>query len=249
MCAKCTDSPVPRQALSRAGGGGAAGRRVGPPAAGRRQARTRARRGRGAARGLQDVDEGGRVGRRRAHRPLRRLRRARAGLGLPPRAAGPLCGEDRRAGRRQGRPRTVDLAEAEADVRAKLSGKAFGAAGTSVVIEEGMVGPEVSVFAVCDGKDAVVLPAAQDFKRVGDGDAGPNTGGMGAYSPLPWLPQGFEEDIRQRFVLPTLSELARRGIDYRGVLYAGLMLTDEGPKLVESNIRFGDPDKIGRAHV
>src|SRR3546814_9699919 len=100
--------------------------------------------------------------------------------------------------------RSVDLAEAEADVRAKLSGKAFGAAGTSVVIEEGMVGPEVSVFAVCDGKDAVVLPAAQDFKRVGDGDAGPNTGGMGAYSPLPWLPQGFEEDIRQRFVLPTL---------------------------------------------
>src|SRR3546814_8454928 len=119
---------------------------------------------------------------------------------------------------------------------------------------------EVSVFAVCDGKDAVVLPAAQDFKRVGDGDAGPNTGGMGAYSPLPWLPQGFEEDIRQRFVLPTLAELARRGIDYRGVLYAGLMLTDEGPKLVEYNIRFGDPDsqpvllrltsdQIGRAHV
>src|SRR3546814_5197116 len=65
---------------------------------------------------------------------------------------------------------------------------------------------------------------------------------MGAYSPLPWLPQGFEEDIRQRFVLPTLAELARRGIDYRGVLYAGLMLTDEGPKLVEYNIRFGDPD-------
>jgi len=135
-----------------------------------------------------------------------------------------------------------DLAEAEADVRDKLSGAAFGEAGRTVVIEEGMAGPEVSVFAVCDGTDAVVLPAAQDFKRVGDGDAGPNTGGMGAYSPLPWLPDGFEEDIRQRFILPTLAELRRRGIEYRGVLYAGLMVTAEGPRLVEYNIRFGDPD-------
>jgi len=135
-----------------------------------------------------------------------------------------------------------NLATAEADVRGKLSGTSFGEAGRTVVVEEGMTGPEVSVFAVCDGTDAVVLPAAQDFKRVGDGDAGPNTGGMGAYCPLPWLPEGFEEDIRQRFVLPTLAELRRRGIDYRGVLYAGLMLTSEGPRLVEYNIRFGDPD-------
>jgi phosphoribosylamine---glycine ligase len=135
-----------------------------------------------------------------------------------------------------------DLEAAEADVRHKLSGAAFGAAGRTVVVEEGMTGPEVSVFAVCDGRDAVVLPAAQDFKRVGDGDAGPNTGGMGAYSPLPWLPEAFEEDVRQRFILPTLAELGRRGIDYRGVLYAGLMVTSEGPRLVEYNIRFGDPD-------
>jgi len=137
---------------------------------------------------------------------------------------------------------TNDLAEAEADVRAKLGGQAFGDAGRTVVIEEGMTGPEVSVFAVCDGDDAVVLPPAQDFKRVGDGDTGPNTGGMGAYSPLTWLPRGFEEDIRVRFIRPTLAELQRRGIDYRGVLYAGLMMTDAGPKLVEYNIRFGDPD-------
>ena len=137
---------------------------------------------------------------------------------------------------------TPDLAEAEADVRAKLAGEAFGDAGRVVVIEEGMTGPEVSVFALCDGVRAVALDPAQDFKRVGDGDTGPNTGGMGAYSPLSWLEPGFTEDVIKRFVQPTLDELRRRGIDYRGLLYTGLMVTDEGPKLVEYNIRFGDPD-------
>jgi phosphoribosylamine--glycine ligase len=137
---------------------------------------------------------------------------------------------------------TADLAEAEADVREKLSGTSFGDAGRRVVIEEGMTGPEVSVFAICDGTRALALPPAQDFKRVGDGDTGPNTGGMGAYSPVPSLEPGFADDVVKRFVQPTLDELRRRGIDYRGVLYAGLMVTDEGPKLVEYNIRFGDPD-------
>jgi len=137
---------------------------------------------------------------------------------------------------------TPHLAEAEADVRAKLSGSTFGDAGRTVIIEEGMIGPEVSVFAVCDGTRAVALAPAQDFKRVGDGDTGPNTGGMGAYSPLPWLEDGFGDAVVAEFVQPTLEELRRRGIDYRGVLYAGLMLTPDGPKLVEFNIRFGDPD-------
>ena len=137
---------------------------------------------------------------------------------------------------------TDDLATAEADVRAKLAGAAFGPAGRTVVIEEGMVGPEVSVFAICDGTRAVALAPAQDFKRVGDADTGPNTGGMGAYCPLPWLPDGFADDVIERFVQPTLDELRRRGIDYRGVLYTGLMLTDDGPRLVEFNVRFGDPD-------
>lgn len=137
---------------------------------------------------------------------------------------------------------TRDLAEAEADVRAKLAGDAFGVAGRRVVIEEGMVGPEVSVFAICDGSRAIALAPAQDFKRVGDGGTGPNTGGMGAYCPLPWLPDGFADDVVDRFVQPTLDELRRRGTDYRGVLYTGLMLTDDGPKLVEFNVRFGDPD-------
>jgi phosphoribosylamine--glycine ligase len=131
---------------------------------------------------------------------------------------------------------------AEADVRDKLSGDSFGDAGRTVVVEEGLSGPEVSVFLVCDGTTAVALPAAQDFKRVGDGDTGPNTGGMGAWTPLPFVPDGFEADVVERFAEPTLAELRRRGIDYRGVLYAGFMLTDDGPKLLEYNVRFGDPD-------
>ena len=110
------------------------------------------------------------------------------------------------------------------------------------MIEEGLVGPELSVLAVCDGQRAVLLAPAQDFKRVGDGDEGPNTGGMGAYSPVPGVDQALLDDVLARFVEPTLAELRARGIDYRGVLYAGLMLTAEGPKLIEYNVRFGDPE-------
>ncbi|MBX3313903.1 MAG: phosphoribosylamine--glycine ligase [Actinobacteria bacterium] len=131
---------------------------------------------------------------------------------------------------------------AEADVRDKLSGGSFGDAGRTVVVEEGLSGPEVSVFLVCDGTRAVALPAAQDFKRVGAGDTGPNTGGMGAWTPLSFVPDGFEADVVARFGEPTLAELRRRGIDFRGVLYAGFMLTEDGPKLLEYNVRFGDPD-------
>ena len=137
---------------------------------------------------------------------------------------------------------TDDLAAAEADVRDKLSGATFGDAGRRVVIEEGMTGPEVSILAVCDGHRAVALAPAQDFKRVGDGDAGPNTGGMGAYSPVPGVDEALVADVLDRFVEPTLAELRRRGIDYRGTLYAGLMRTPDGPKLVEYNARFGDPE-------
>lgn len=137
---------------------------------------------------------------------------------------------------------TDSLDEAATDVRSKLTGHAFGDAGRQIVIEEGLSGPEISVFAVCDGTTAVCLPAAQDFKRVGDGDAGPNTGGMGAWSPVPFVPAGFEDEVRTRFIEPTLAELRQRGIDYRGCLYAGFMLTAEGPKLLEYNVRFGDPD-------
>jgi len=137
---------------------------------------------------------------------------------------------------------TSSLDEALDDVVAKLSGTAFGDAGRRVVIEEGLGGPEVSVMAICDGRRAVALAPAQDFKRVGEGDTGPNTGGMGAYSPLPWAGPDLVGTVMDRAVEPTLAALRARGIDYRGVLYAGIMLTPEGPKVLEFNVRFGDPE-------
>ncbi|MYH71011.1 MAG: phosphoribosylamine--glycine ligase [Acidimicrobiia bacterium] len=137
---------------------------------------------------------------------------------------------------------TEDRAEADDAVRAYLSGEAFGDAGRRVVIEEGLTGPELSVLAVCDGHSAVPLAPAQDFKRIGEGDVGPNTGGMGAYSPVPVAGADVVEEVMDRAVLPTLAELQRRGIDYRGVLYAGLMLTPQGLRVLEYNVRFGDPE-------
>jgi phosphoribosylamine--glycine ligase len=137
---------------------------------------------------------------------------------------------------------TEDRREAAADVAEKLSGRAFGAAGSRVVIEEGLSGAEISVLAVCDGHRLVVLPAAQDHKRVGDGDAGPNTGGMGAYSPVPFVGPALLDEIVEHAIEPTLAALVKEGIDYRGVLYAGLMLTPAGPRVLEYNVRFGDPE-------
>lgn len=137
---------------------------------------------------------------------------------------------------------TDSLAAAQDDVQSKLGGAAFGDAGRTVVIEEHLEGPEISVFAICDGTRAVCIPAAQDFKRVGDGDTGPNTGGMGAWSPPPFVADDFCDQINRTFIEPTLAQLTHRGIDYRGVLYAGFILTAEGPKLLEYNVRFGDPD-------
>jgi phosphoribosylamine---glycine ligase len=137
---------------------------------------------------------------------------------------------------------TESFDAAAADVRAKLSGQAFGAAGRRVVIEEHLDGPELSLLCVCDGKRAVPLAPAQDFKRLADGDAGPNTGGMGAYSPVPMAGKDVVDEVLERAVQPTLAALQNRGIDYRGVLYAGIMLTSQGPKVLEYNVRFGDPE-------
>jgi phosphoribosylamine--glycine ligase len=111
-----------------------------------------------------------------------------------------------------------------------------------VVIEEFLDGPEVSLFVVTDGVDARPLVPAQDFKRVGDGDTGPNTGGMGAYAPLPWLPDGFVDEIMSTVVSPTLSQMADQGCPFAGLLYVGLALTAKGPRVVEFNARFGDPE-------
>jgi phosphoribosylamine---glycine ligase len=133
-------------------------------------------------------------------------------------------------------------AEALAAIDAMMQARAFGEAGSSVVIEECLVGEEVSLFALCDGGTALPLGAAQDHKRVGDGDTGPNTGGMGSYSPTPSFPPALQDAAMDGIIRPALAEMARRGTPFRGILYAGLMLTNEGVKLIEFNVRFGDPE-------
>lgn len=133
--------------------------------------------------------------------------------------------------------------EAEAAVRSMLEGGAFGAAGAKVLIESFLEGEEASILALVDGERAALLPPAQDHKRALDGDLGPNTGGMGAYSPAPVVTDAMLPEIRDRIILPAVRELARRGIAYRGVLYAGLMVGKDGSvKVLEFNARFGDPE-------
>ena len=111
-----------------------------------------------------------------------------------------------------------------------------------MVIEEFLDGPEVSLFGITDGRTVRAFQPAQDFKRVGDGDTGPNTGGMGAYTPLPWAPADLAEDVSRRVLQPTIDEMARRGTPFSGLLYAGLALTSAGVRVVEFNARFGDPE-------
>jgi phosphoribosylamine---glycine ligase len=133
------------------------------------------------------------------------------------------------------------LAEAEAAIAMMFEG-AFGAAGAEVVIEEFLSGREISFFALCDGETAIPLASAQDHKRVFDHDQGPNTGGMGAYSPTPFVTSEVHDQIMACIILPTVAGMKKRGMPFRGVLYAGVMLTEAGPKLFEYNVRFGDPE-------
>jgi phosphoribosylamine---glycine ligase len=133
------------------------------------------------------------------------------------------------------------LAEAE-DAIGMMFGGGLGAVGSEVVIEEYLAGREISFFALCDGETAIPLASAQDHKRVFDHDEGPNTGGMGAYSPTPFVTEIVHDQIMSQIVLPTVSGMKARGTPFRGVLYAGVMLTPQGPKLIEFNVRFGDPE-------
>ena len=135
----------------------------------------------------------------------------------------------------------MTLAEADDAVDDAFGGR-FGAAGAEIVVEEFLAGQEASFFALCDGEHVLPLTAAQDHKRVGDGDTGPNTGGMGAYSPCAAVTPEIEAQIIERIILPTAWAMARDGHPYKGVFYAGLMLTADGPKLIEYNCRFGDPE-------
>ena len=136
----------------------------------------------------------------------------------------------------------ADLATAYEAVDAALVEGRFGSAGASIIVEECLQGEEASFFALVDGETALPLAAAQDHKRVGDGDTGPNTGGMGAYSPTPAVTPEIEGAVMERIILPTVRAMRRDGRPFKGVLYAGLMLTDAGPKLLEYNVRFGDPE-------
>jgi phosphoribosylamine--glycine ligase len=136
----------------------------------------------------------------------------------------------------------ADMEEAEEALRAILVDRIHGEAGARVVVEERMEGPEASVIALVDGERVRVLPPAQDHKRIFDGDRGPNTGGMGAFTPTPTVDGALLADVEKRVLLPTVREMARRGTPFRGALYAGLMLTKAGPRVLEFNARFGDPE-------
>lgn len=134
------------------------------------------------------------------------------------------------------------IAEAEAAIVAIMRDRVHGTAGTELVIEECLTGEEISVFALCDGEVALYLGTASDYKRAGDGDTGPNTGGMGAIAPTPWATPSIIEFTMARIIRPALAVMARRGAPFRGFLFAGLMITKAGPKLIEFNVRFGDPE-------
>lgn len=133
------------------------------------------------------------------------------------------------------------LDEAREAVRACFDG-AFGKAGASVVIEECLIGEEASLFAICDGERAVLFGSAQDHKRVGEGDTGPNTGGMGAYAPAPVMSDAVTREAMRTIIEPAVAAMKARGTPFQGVLFAGLMITKDGPKLIEFNTRFGDPE-------
>jgi phosphoribosylamine--glycine ligase len=137
---------------------------------------------------------------------------------------------------------TADLSAAKAAVEAALVRRVHGDAGARILLEEYLDGPEASMFALSDGRTVVPLAPARDYKRVADGDQGPNTGGMGAYSPLPDVPESLVDEVRRTILEPTVAELCARGIRYQGLLYAGLALTAAGPKVIEFNCRFGDPE-------
>jgi phosphoribosylamine--glycine ligase len=136
----------------------------------------------------------------------------------------------------------ADVAAAYETVDQMLTERRFGTAGAEIVVEEHLAGTEASFFALVDGEYALPLAAAQDYKRVGDGDAGPNTGGMGAVSPAPALSPAQEGEVMERIVRPAVRAMRESGRPFKGVLYAGLMLTEAGPKLLEFNVRFGDPE-------
>ena len=135
-----------------------------------------------------------------------------------------------------------DIPEAEKVLTRMMSEKIFGDAGDEVIIEEYLIGKEISVHAFCDGQSAVLFPSAQDHKRIFDGDQGPNTGGMGTIAPVPWVTDGQMKEIEDTVIMPTLRALKKCGKPFKGILFPGIMFTKTGPKVIEFNARFGDPE-------
>ncbi|MCL5984948.1 MAG: phosphoribosylamine--glycine ligase [Actinobacteria bacterium] len=135
-----------------------------------------------------------------------------------------------------------DIASARSEIRNIFNNNAFGSAGDNILLEEHLTGQEISILAIASGTDFIILPPSQDHKRIYDGDRGPNTGGMGAYAPVPFVSAGLIAKVTGGIISRTLEGLVAEGINYQGVLYAGLMLTDDGPKVLEFNVRFGDPE-------
>ena len=134
------------------------------------------------------------------------------------------------------------IQEAKVAASDMLAGTSFGEAGTSIVVEEFLDGYELSIFAICDGENYVVLPAAQDHKRIGDGDTGPNTGGMGAYAPTPLVNDDIYQKVEDRVIIPTLEGMKKEGAPFEGVLFIGVMVVNGEPIILEYNVRFGDPE-------
>lgn len=135
-----------------------------------------------------------------------------------------------------------NLEEGEKALREMMTDKIFGNSGDEVVIEEYLTGREISTHAFCDGECAIMFPSSQDHKRIFEGDLGPNTGGMGTIAPVPWVTEKHIQDIKEQIVLPLLNALKKRGREFKGLLFPGIMITDAGPKVIEFNARFGDPE-------
>ena len=171
----------------------------------------------------------------------RRFRDADAGQGLRRQLGFPVVIKADGLAAGKGVIIAADKAESDKAIDFMFEG-GFGDSGHEIVVEEFMEGEEASFFALSDGENVIPLAGAQDHKRVGDGDTGPNTGGMGAYSPAPVLTPALEQVAMEKFIRPTVAAMAARGMPYMGVLYLGLMITKNGPKLVEYNCRFGDPE-------
>ena len=198
----------------------------------------------GAAGRLQGLHQGPVQGQQDSDRGLRALQGRRAAKDYVRKKGAPIVVKADGLAAGKGVVVAETVAEAEAAIDMMFTGgkKPLGAPAWEIVIEDCLIGEEASFFALCDGETAIALASAQDHKRVGDGDKGPNTGGMGAYSPAPIMTPEMNKRVMDEIIHPTVRAMKAMGAPYKGVLFAGLMITKDGPQLIEYNVRFGDPE-------